>query len=163
MSQFQSAPLVRGAIRFIPGEFDSKVSIRAPRERGDYTDRQIRKLASVSIRAPRERGDMADMAAVAVFRVSIRAPRERGDAPTPRVQVVDEFQSAPLVRGAIVDSTKPIGLSEVSIRAPRERGDKFADGIDGTIWVSIRAPRERGDSTSATSRSWTARFNPRPS
>ena len=57
----------------------SRVSIRAPRERGDRAWLTWQSTYSVSIRAPRERGDLARNESRELAVVSIRAPRERGD------------------------------------------------------------------------------------
>jgi len=57
------------------------VSIRAPREGGDFHGLNPDALTVVSIRAPREGGDRRGRRARERGGVSIRAPREGGDAP----------------------------------------------------------------------------------
>jgi len=100
---FQSAPPVRGAISFF-GYFGicARVSIRAPRAGGDPAAPSLADTARVSIRAPRAGGDLA---------ACLRS----------RQQIT--FQSAPPVRGAMVNVWRLSALRDVSIRAPRAGGD----------------------------------------
>ncbi len=102
IGSFQSAPPVKGAT-LVNGscQFISPVSIRAPREGGDFATAVLWVQYKVSIRAPREGGDTMRHKQGGPLTVSIRAPREGGD-------------SQPLI-------TRP--LPAVSIRAPREGGD----------------------------------------
>ena len=100
--EFQSAPPVKGAIRqgVLRAELRD-VSIRAPREGGDFLTSMSFLKMSVSIRAPREGGDSLHPLHCLRPLVSIRAPREGGDECSERVQPPPH----------------------VSIRAPREGGD----------------------------------------
>ncbi len=118
------APLARGDLADLFGKHRVVVSIRAPLARGDPAKPGKVESLGVSIRAPLARGDERGGVAGVDFIVSIRAPLARGDRstraksswsscfnPRPscegRCQVaevyssVGEFQSAPLLRGAI--------------------------------------------------------------
>ena len=55
--------------------------------------------------------------------VSIRAPREGGDTSTPFGLPLPAFQSAPPVKGAMIEPDETRYIKTVSIRAPREGGD----------------------------------------
>ncbi len=138
---FQSAPPVKGATSF-------------HRSRSGTLD--------VSIRAPREGGDESQRVHLTVFAVSIRAPREGGDRNLRRVRVSLSFQSAPPVKGA-TDDPHPLAVrGHVSIRAPREGGDLVLVLARQTASVSIRAPREGGDSQWLRTPFGLSSFNPRP-
>ncbi len=125
LHRFQSAPLLRGAIAI------------AGRTAG---------MQQVSIRAPLARGDLSG--GITHYKPACFNPRpscegrlQGNDYPAKRLV----FQSAPLLRGAIMPDVKLEDLNHVSIRAPLARGDTLTEHYTERAEVSIRAPLARGD------------------
>ncbi len=100
---FQSAPLLRGAIaQGSQSGGKAEVSIRAPLARGDTTLDYYPANSTVSIRAPLARGDgTASMPRSRLRCFNPRPSCEGRSATEHRVRVHDLFQSAPLLRGAM--------------------------------------------------------------
>ncbi len=144
---FQSAPLLRGAIEQCRRSRDDRKFQSAPLLRGAIWKNTSSGPSRWFQSAPLLRGAMnLRVGAVHVDLVSIRAPLARGDAksqpacwmpccfnPRPSCEGrltfssangrTVEFQSAPLLRGAIILDGKIYIHSTVSIRAPLARGD----------------------------------------
>ena len=141
VTEFQSAPPVKGATLSMPlPTRPITVSIRAPREGGDFWDRLQTQLARVSIRAPREGGD----------------PTLKSNG---RKQ---KFQSAPPVKGAT-------SMADLLVRRTRFQSAPPVKGATDLLAadfiynvVSIRAPREGGDLGQLRLTPPACRFNPRP-
>ena len=112
---------MRGAAGIPTIPTKTRVSIHAPRVRGDLDALAYSRRASVSIHAPRARGDTLHILfvlaecfnsrpscegrlsiddRVRILMVSIHAPRARGDANGLDVVSKPQFQFTPLVRGA---------------------------------------------------------------
>ncbi len=101
---FQSAPLLRGAIDGNP-EDDGEVcvSIRAPLARGDREANSYLRQLIVSIRAPLARGDHLYGAAAATSNGFNPRPSCEGRSSRAIDRAgIGGFQSAPLLRGAIL-------------------------------------------------------------
>ena len=80
LPMFQSAPLLRGAMRGVAkADRQVVVSIRAPLARGDIGCHVSPDAPEVSIRAPLARGDRQAHTSGCTGVVSIRAPLARGD------------------------------------------------------------------------------------
>ena len=113
--------------------------------RGATVIHDLRVSARVSIHAPRARGDAAAARYAADDNVSIHAPRARGDkVGSQRVNQIRCFNSRPSCEGRhSLDVLQHLFI--VSIHAPRARGDDRAIPLGSLIPVSIHAPRARGD------------------
>ena len=163
--QFQSAPLLRGAITRYPAAWLPKQFQSAPLLRGAIAACFDAVLASVvSIRAPLARGDARRKVRLATSTSFNPRPSCEGrSADNTNRRTPMMFQSAPLLRGAM-ECEEPIkGVIVVSIRAPLARGDDGSVANIPASDVSIRAPLARGDEN-ARRRAWVRRcFNPRPS
>ena len=119
-----------------------KISIHAPRGRGDYDPCYRCKCKLISIHAPRGRGDSSEFDADGTGGISIHAPRGRGDP-------------------FIFPTLSPI---LISIHAPRGRGDTNPWRQHAEFdCISIHAPRGRGDRVRLESGITRTDFNPRPS
>ncbi len=76
-------------------------------------------------------------------------------------EVIEAFQSALPVRGAMMTVFSYRAISYVSIRAPCEGSDDHARAARFGRRVSIRAPCEGSDLVHSSSKSMLDRFNPR--
>ena len=130
---FQSTPPARGATRV---QYDRSQGLR------------------ISIHAPREGGDRTNRVPALHQEISIHAPREGGDK---RIQldafIRADFNPRPPRGGRLLERSHQGGARPISIHAPREGGDREAlDRLADALRISIHAPREGGDGWNRSTR-----------
>ena len=125
---FNSRPSCEGRPIFASLTVTARVSIHAPRVRGDSRRERGARCAAVSIHAPRVRGDRRVPRGRELKRVSIHAPRVRGDLVDYATRGGSRFNSRPSCEGRPPQCEFTDGL-HVSIHAPRVRGDLPEDKI----------------------------------
>ena len=168
------SPHARGDKCFHDPLIGRPISIHSPHARGDNSAAFIRNSALISIHSPHARGDLPFRYMSSGFKISIHSPHARGDQiprstpseltyfnPLPscegrpgssaQIQLMQKFQSTPLMRGETISPHIIALVVLISIHSSHARGDdEIIDGLRDAH-ISIHSPHARGDSSFSVS------------